>query len=129
MRKGQLSKFLDCEVKDQQRRDILDLSSHDFMFRQIMQHTGETGTRLKVARKKLDQFGYIKEYGGVMNLDKRIKNRMKKSNLELATSLAEIECITRKTKKQGTTQSSRTSRPTKRRILTYLLGSTPQYEQ
>ena len=82
------SGFLDCEIKDDQR-EVLDPSSHDLTHGQIMKQAGGKGARLKVAKRKLDNLGYVKSFCGVMNSDERM-NRMK-NNFELAASLAEID--------------------------------------
>jgi hypothetical protein len=84
-----ISAHLNVSPKDKLQRQLLERSSHDLIFGNIMKEVGLDGGTEKMAKRKLDALGYIKAESGFANDEKRMKRL--EEQLRLGQSLEEIK--------------------------------------
>ena len=84
------SDYLGIEVSSTQKGIIMP-TKRELTHSRIIIDTVGLGAQLKLAKRKLDNLGYIKSHSGIQNDKERLKRL--KSQLILAASLAEINVI------------------------------------
>ena len=84
------SDYLGIEVSNTQKGIIMP-TERELTQGKIIRDTVGLGAQLKLAKRKLDNLGYIKSHSGIQNDKERLKRL--KSQLTLAASLAEINVM------------------------------------
>ena len=85
------SNYLAAEMNKDQKYLIINLSDKHFARRELMRDAGGTRATTKLAKRKLDNLGYIKAHSGLENDLVRI-GRMKRSAM-LAESISHISRV------------------------------------
>ena len=81
------SAYLDLAISNDQKR-ILNPTQRDFTIREIMKDAGGLGATKKLAKRKMDAYGYVQSECYEVTGSKRMKSQL--SAQRLATSLAEV---------------------------------------
>ena len=81
------SEYLDLEISDDQKK-LMNPTQRDFTIREIMKDAGGLGAVKRMAKRKMDAYGFVQSECYEVTDDRRVKSQ--RAALQLAASMAEV---------------------------------------